>query len=165
MTTMPPAFAASPLPQSALSVLVMANHSEHVLAVRKIGETWGQTPRVLWSREIEHAMQLALINRPQLVLIDGSLQDPNDRATEKRIARWCESADVYTLVERGRNRVGAGNAHQLYWDDLPMLLRVWGLLHQNGPAQNSDSLAEGATATSPVFFPSAVSAQSHGASA
>ncbi len=141
MTTMPPACADSPLPQSALSVLVMANHSEHVLAVRKIGETWGQVPQVLWSREIEHAMQIALINRPQLVLIDGSLQDPDDRALEKRIARWCESADVYTLVERGRNRVGAGNVHQLYWDDLPMLLRVWGLLHHNSQPQAGESHA------------------------
>ena len=129
MITMPFTHNDTDLTAAGHTVLVIADHSEPVQAVRQLCAQWPQAAQVEWSRGIEHAMQVALLVKPQLILIDAQLQGDGAQIMEKRLARWCASADIYTFVERAQPRASAGLDHQLNWDQLPMLLRAWGQLH------------------------------------
>jgi hypothetical protein len=88
-------------------------------------------------------MQIALLVKPQLILIDAQLLGDGATIMEKRLARWCAGADIYTFADRDRPRATTNRNHQLNWDQLPMLLRAWSQLHSQAFGVRTTSFGNG----------------------
>jgi hypothetical protein len=125
MTQMPTLYAPI-IPPQTQRVLVVASHSEHIGTVRGLAKGWAHASHIEWAKGLNQAVELALLIRPTLVLLDGQLNTQGARSLEQQLARWCADADLYTFFERGQPRPTATQHDQtLHWDELPMLLRAW----------------------------------------
>ena len=124
-----------------VTILLVAQHSDHFRELQAITATWAVPPRLLWAPVPTQATQLALMHRIDLALLDTDLQDVGSNSLERLIGRCIPSAKVCTFQERFGPGVSPIVAAQLYWDEMPLILRGW------KTPQQSAALAEHANAS------------------
>lgn len=107
------------------TILLVAQHSDHFRELQAITASWAIKPRLLWTPLPTQATQLALMHRIDLALLDTELQDAGSNSLERLIARCIPSAQLCTFQERGRPGVSPVVAGQLFWDEMPLILRSW----------------------------------------
>jgi hypothetical protein len=125
-----------------ITILLVAQHSSHVRELQAITASWSIQPRLLWTPLPTQATQLALMHRIDLALLDTDLQDAGANSLERLIARCIPSAQTCTFQERFGPGVSPIVAGQLYWDEMPLVLRAW--MNQKQPAQPAAELSAGA---------------------
>jgi hypothetical protein len=108
-----------------ITILLVAQHSEHFRELQAITAAWAIKPRLLWTPLPTQATQLALMHRVDLALLDTDLQDAGSNSLERLIGRCIPSAQLCTFQERFGPGVSPIVAGQLYWDDMPLVLRGW----------------------------------------
>jgi len=114
------------------TILLVAQHSQHFRELQAITASWANKPRLLWTPVPTQATQLALMHRIDLALLDTDLQDVGSHSLERLISRCIPTAEVCTFQERFGPGVSPIVAGQLYWDDMPFILRGW-MTEQQSP--------------------------------
>ena len=108
-----------------ITILLVAQHSEHFRELQALTASWAIKPRLLWTPLPTQATQLAVMHRIDLALLDTDLQDAGSNSLEALVGRCMPTAELCTFQERGRPGVSPVVAGQLFWDEMPLILRSW----------------------------------------
>lgn len=115
------------------AILVVALDRLIVHTVRDCTHHWARPPRVEGATDIQHAIVLASVLKPRLVLLDAMLSQPGADALRRIVTRHQPTLDAYTLQDRSHKGASPQVLAHLHWDELPILLRWWHLHREKAP--------------------------------